>query len=157
MVIKTRQHGAGSIVDSLFPGKRTRDLTREENLVLMREYYSRTKVQHLVIMRRMRNKLWNLYLNRYGKICACCGESDKRFLTIEHLKGGGSAHRKAYPGGADRIIRQLRKAGWPEGYATLCMNCNFGKWRNGGTCPHITDKTNFLLRDINESQSSSFR
>lgn len=133
------KHGPGSLVDKKFPGKKTRDLTREENIILMREYYLHSKPAHARSAKKMRNKLWNLYLHRYGKICACCGEEDKRFLTIEHINGGGNKHRKAFPGGVDRIIRQLRDLKWPEGYATLCMNCNFGKWRNGGTCPHVSD------------------
>ena len=32
---------------------------------------------------------------------------------------------------------QLRDHGWPkEGLQLLCCNCNQGKARNGGVCPH---------------------
>jgi hypothetical protein len=29
-----------------------------------------------------------------------------------------------------------QKHGYPEGFQVLCMNCNWGRYRNGGVCPH---------------------
>lgn len=72
-------------------------------------------------------------------------------MTIEHLDGGGSKHRKDLPGGVERIIRDIRNRGWPEGYATLCMNCNFAKWRKG-VCPHVVKKAREFLIEISEMQ-----
>lgn len=70
----------------------------------------------------------------YGHKCACCGEAEIEFLTLEHTRGDGKAHRKAV--GASRVYFDLKKRGWPtEGYAILCMNCNFAS-RGGRTCPH---------------------
>ena len=35
----------------------------------------------------------------YGKgKCACCGEEDLRFLTMDHILGGGGQHRRASSG-----------------------------------------------------------
>lgn len=147
-----RRRGPGSIVDGIFPGKTARELDRNERLILQREYYSRTREIHAKTMKRCREKLLNLFFSRYGSVCVCCTESNKTFLTIEHLHGGGRKHRKELPGGIERIIRDIRNRGWPEGYATLCMNCNFGKWRNGGTCPHVVEKTHEWLREICEIQ-----
>src|ERR1039458_10374712 len=31
-----------------------------------------------------RAELWQEFLDHYGHICACCGEADKRFLSIGH-------------------------------------------------------------------------
>jgi hypothetical protein len=28
------------------------------------------------------------------------------------------------------------KQGFPDGFQTLCFNCNVGKYKNGGVCPH---------------------
>lgn len=74
-----------------------------------------------------------------GGICACkcCGDNHVEFLSLDHIGGGGASHRKAAGGAATgyRFYKQLKKQGYPEGFRTLCMNCNFalGIW---GYCPH---------------------
>ena len=35
-----------------------------------------------------------LVLEHYGRRCACCGECNPIFLTIDHINGGGRKHRK---------------------------------------------------------------
>jgi hypothetical protein len=69
----------------------------------------------------------------YGNKCACCGESIKEFLTIDHIDGGGTKHRKEIK---EKIITWLYRNNFPEGFQTLCFNCNWGKHINGGICPH---------------------
>ena len=68
--------------------------------------------------------------------CACCGESEIRFLTIDHINGNGSEHRKSAGCWTGSIFyRWLIKAGMPDGYQVLCYNCNNARaWY--GTCPH---------------------
>ena len=70
-----------------------------------------------------------------GFLCACCGETEKKFLSIDHLYGGGTAHRKIV-GTGQSFHRWLKKNGYPEGYQILCFNCNWGKYLNNGVCPH---------------------
>jgi len=73
-------------------------------------------------------------VSAYGGRCECCGETEITFLSLDHVLGGGTQHRKAVGNG--RILRDLRDAGWPKGgYRVLCMNCQFG-YRFGRTCPH---------------------
>lgn len=72
-------------------------------------------------------------LKKYGMVCSCCGESDIRFLTIDHISGGG---RQDYKNNGTHIAFRLRKQGWPNGYQTLCYNCNCGRAKNRGICPH---------------------
>lgn len=77
---------------------------------------------------------------RYGLACKCCGEDRPEFLTLDHVRGDGAAHRRklkklyGWEGGAS-FYRHLRKNGYPEGYQTLCWNCNAAKSLFGG-CPH---------------------
>jgi hypothetical protein len=78
-----------------------------------------------------------------GCKCACCGVTDPEFLTLDHINlDGGSHRREVSPNGKNwgwggyQIYRQLRRKGFPPGYQVLCMNCNFGKTRNKGICPH---------------------
>jgi len=64
--------------------------------------------------------------------CACCGETEIRFLSIDHINGGGIEHRKRINGS---IYLWLRRNNYPEGYRILCHNCNFS-YGLYGNCPH---------------------
>ena len=74
-----------------------------------------------------------------GYICACCGETEKAFLTLDHVNNDGSKHRREVIGkryGAGfQTYSLLAKTGFPSGFQVLCMNCNWGK-RLNGVCPH---------------------
>lgn len=78
--------------------------------------------------RRLRSSV----INAYGGVCACCGEREKDFLTIDHINGGGTKHRKQLHG---KVYAQLRRSGFPPGYRVLCWNCNWA-YRLHGNCPH---------------------
>mgnify|MGYP003443338865 CR=1 FL=1 len=77
-------------------------------------------------------RLRDAILNVYGPDCACCGESEPTFLTLDHINGGGSQHRKSIHG---KVYAQLRREGFPDGYRVLCWNCNWA-YRLMGDCPH---------------------
>lgn len=68
-----------------------------------------------------------------GPVCACCGETIYEFLTIDHMNNDGADHRRAI---GQHLYRWLIENDYPEGFQVLCMNCNYGKQRNGGVCPH---------------------
>lgn len=70
-----------------------------------------------------------------GPKCACCGETEPRFLTIDHIDNDGHIHRKKHRS-ATNIYGWLKARKYPPGFQVLCANCNFGKALNGGTCPH---------------------
>jgi hypothetical protein len=73
--------------------------------------------------------------------CACCGEENILFLTIDHINNNGSFHRKIVKKKAGfTFYRWLIKNGFPEGYQVLCWNCNLGKYFNHGVCPHERGK-----------------
>jgi hypothetical protein len=73
----------------------------------------------------------------YGGKCACCGEADPRFLTIDHINGDGRLHREALGRGSGRVWLDILKRGFPPEYQVLCYNCNSGRSINGGICPHL--------------------
>ena len=56
--------------------------------------------------------------------CACCGETEYSFLTIDHINpcGKDRESRTGY-----YIYRYLRKNKYPEGYQILCYKCNHAK------------------------------
>lgn len=74
----------------------------------------------------------------YGGACACCGERESIFLDLDHIHNDGAAHRREV-GNGQRLMVALKRDGWPRGRVQLlCCNCNQGKARNGGVCPHQT-------------------
>lgn len=93
--------------------------------------------------RRIANKR-RLVIEHYGSSCACCGETEYMFLTIEHRNGNGSAHRKRV--GASNVPHDIIKNGYPEEYEVLCYNCNCGKNINKGICPH--KNTNSATKEL---------
>lgn len=75
-------------------------------------------------------------IDTYGGQCACCGESDIRFLAIDHVNEDGSNHRKEIKAsGSTTTYRWLESNNYPAGFQVLCHNCNYAK-HVYGTCPH---------------------
>ena len=70
-----------------------------------------------------------------GYVCACCGEKISTFLTIDHIHGCGREQRKEHGLGGS-FYSWLRRKGFPPGFQVLCFNCNLGRAKNGGICPH---------------------
>ncbi len=64
--------------------------------------------------------------------CNCCGIDILEFLSIDHVTGGGQQHR-AQANGAN-IYQVLKRDGFPEGFQTLCLSCNFAK-KDSERCP----------------------
>jgi len=61
--------------------------------------------------------------------CNRCNMNDIRVLTLDHINGGGNAHRKQVGNSTYfRLIQQYKKTNqWEDGYQVLCMNCQFIK------------------------------
>jgi hypothetical protein len=55
--------------------------------------------------------------------CQRCGYFDLRALSIDHINGGGTKHRKE----VRALYYWLIKNNFPEGFQVLCMNCQFIK------------------------------
>lgn len=79
-----------------------------------------------------------------GYVCACCEETEPLFLEIDHINNDGAEHRRAMgykgngKGASSCTLTWLKANGFPGGFQILCANCNKGKARNGGICPHKT-------------------
>ena len=69
---------------------------------------------------------------RYGQTCACCGEPEMAFLTIDHIEGSGQIHKESI---STTIYNWLKRNGFPDGFQSLCWNCNLAK-HIYGACPH---------------------
>jgi hypothetical protein len=92
--------------------------------------------------KKSKGKLRDLVISHYGGYkCVCCGETEKLFLTLDHINDDGAAHRRSINPSAprqatsERLCSWLRDNNFPPGFQVLCFNCNIGKHRNG-VCPH---------------------
>ena len=75
-------------------------------------------------------------LSKYGGHCKCCGEKEILFLSIDHIDGGGSKHRKKLGiQSGEPFYRWLVKNNFPSGFQVLCFNCNMAKGFHN-KCPH---------------------
>lgn len=111
-------------------GKEMEDKRKEKHWARNRE--------HILILskRTKRRKKMQVYLH-YGKgkiECACCGENEIGFLSLDHIHNNGNLHRKK----TRDVIGWAIRNDYPPILQVLCMNCNHGKYRNGGKCPHLT-------------------
>ena len=75
---------------------------------------------------RVRKELKTVVFAHYGPNCKRCGEDDSDVLNIDHIKGGGAAHRKTIGGRGTGVnmYRWLVTNNFPSGYRVLCFNCN---------------------------------
>jgi hypothetical protein len=63
----------------------------------------------------------------YGERCACCGVTERRFLTIDHVNGDGHVERARYGSGIGwkrRLLRRIAGGELDPAYRVLCWNCN---------------------------------
>jgi len=91
----------------------------------------KTRPRFLKHLRELRLELKNEVFSHYcGKPVKCqmCSYDDIRALSIDHIGGGGSKHRKYIGcGGGKGMYTWIKKNNYPEGFQVLCMNCQFIK------------------------------
>jgi bacterioferritin-associated ferredoxin len=73
----------------------------------------------------------------YGGKCACCGETTREFLSLDHVIESRSEEkrRRGVVLHCISLYRSLIRAGFPPHFQILCFNCNcsLGFF---GYCPH---------------------
>ena len=83
---------------------------------------------------RLRIQVLNAYSNN-SPSCVCCGESEIKFLAIDHINGEGNEQRKQIGRRGTSFYRWLKDNNYPKGFQLLCHNCNMAKGFYG-ECPH---------------------
>jgi hypothetical protein len=65
-------------------------------------------------------------LAAYGCVCAVCGCNDVEILEINHIDGGGGAHRREVSNGLGgySFYLWLKREAYPEGFNVLCPTHN---------------------------------
>jgi hypothetical protein len=88
--------------------------------------------------KRLRN-IKIVIFKAYGNKCNCCGESNPKFLTIDHVNNDGGKFRKSNLSFLKvnyNYYNWIIKNNFPSDLQLLCFNCNQGKAFNNGVCPH---------------------
>lgn len=103
-------------------------MSSEAHRKAAKKYFStpRGKMKLCEAVRRSQRKTKVAVITNYGNgkpACVRCGESDIRCLTIDHMKAL-LGEKRIGPG---YFYRWLVKNKFPEGYQTLCMNCQWKK------------------------------
>jgi len=121
-----------------------------------------SEVERLVFNRKMADKMVKkttemkeAVYNAYGGyVCACCGETEKSFLTIDHVNNDGAEHRKQIrkkSANGTQVYRWLIKNNFPGGFQVLCWNCQWGKVKNNGICPHRVTCNDYPVMGVGSS------
>jgi hypothetical protein len=88
--------------------------------------------------RKRQEEWWGQVFAHYGRRCACCGETEQAFLTVDHINNDGAKHRRELGKGL-ALRGWIVKHNWPKIFQILCWNCNCAKWRVG-ICPHEVER-----------------
>ncbi len=96
---------------------------REERIAYEREYHKAYGQRSAL---KWRHQIKVEVLTHYGNgslACVRCGFDDIRALSIDHVVGKGNEERKTLKLSGYAFYSWLKKNNYPEGYQTLCMNC----------------------------------
>lgn len=120
-------------------GKRDYNNRKEEILTKQQFYWANLSIEqkhkYANKVKERLHDLRNQVYTLYGNKCNCCAESQSLFLNIDHINGNGK-HDDKRKYGAYNYYLQLLKMGVQSDYRLLCYNCNMGRERNNGICPH---------------------
>lgn len=111
-------------------------------------------------LRARRRKTRDQVFAAYGGYrCVCCGESEPKFLTLDHINNDGGQFRAEMLGkrtmAGYHTYRWLLKNGCPPTVQVMCMNCQHGKAQNGGICPHQKTCNDYPAREYGQAAGSA--
>lgn len=83
-------------------------------------------------------KYRKIVFDYYGNGCVCCKEKELSFLTIDHISNdrGKDIYKNGKRITGIFLYKKIIKNNFPNIYQILCWNCNWGKYKNNGICPH---------------------
>jgi hypothetical protein len=126
---------------------------REHLQEYQRQYRARNKKRIRAYVRARSRQIKLEVITAYGGKCACCGEAQLEFLTIDHVLNDGADHRRKLKaqgyGSGSGFYAWLKKKGLPQDgrFQVLCMNCNWAK-AIYGECPHVGDRPLFNVAGL---------
>lgn len=86
------------------------------------------------------DKVKQTYLDFYGNKCQCCGETNPKYLTMEHLRISRKEHISRIGYRASNITMMtdaIKTDSERQLFGLLCFNCNCNdSYKKGLACPH---------------------
>ncbi len=107
-----------------------KDFPKAMQMKVYRSSHPEKVFEQWIHQRDRLRKLKAEVLTHYGNsnlACVKCGFDDIRALSIDHMEGRGNRHRQGKLRTSASFYTWLKKQGYPKGYQTLCMNCQFLK------------------------------
>lgn len=101
----------------------------------MKKYYADNREKRLKYTNERRWEQRKLIIEAYGGKCVCCGETEFKFLSLDHIHGGGTKERREGISGFTQYLNIIRNGFPKDKYQILCYNCNMAKGFYG-KCPH---------------------
>lgn len=102
----------------------------------LKAYRMQRRESHKATRSALRAKVYAAY----GAICSCCGETVPEFLTLDHVNNDGAKHRQSLTGSSKKqgykFLLWIVANKYPNSIQVLCWNCQWGKVKNNGVCPH---------------------
>ena len=126
---------------------------------IQKEYREKNKEKLISYSTVWRRKLTTRVKENLGGACACCGESEFEFLTVDHIHNDGSLVPKqknksrngySYYGEIDRAFKssdQEKIEYIKSRYQILCSNCNLSKHIGNGVCAHKRNKKESKVKE----------
>src|SRR3990167_3914167 len=105
-------------------------------LAMTKQELKEFRIAEVEKTRRLNGAIKEIVFSHYGWHCACCGEKEHAFLSMDHVNNDGYKDRVGKSRSSAKLYRKIKNQGFPNIYQVLCMNCNFGKRMNNGICPH---------------------
>lgn len=97
-----------------------------KSVIKARKHRKEHREYYLKANRRVKEQVLTHYGG--GKLaCLHCGITDIRVLTIDHIYNNGYKERQTKWRGGVSLYYALRGGKFPEGYQTLCFNCQWIK------------------------------
>lgn len=114
---------------------KTKDARRELVAARAKRYWHSDLERNREKARLEASRKKDAVMEMYGGKCNCCGETIRKFLTLDHVNNDGAEQRKTIKN--EKVYRKLfREKIIDNRYQVLCFNCNSGRHINKGVCPH---------------------
>jgi len=102
---------------------------RERSREITTASYHKNKDKYLPRYREKRLERRLLVLRHYAggePQCSLCLEQNHEFLVLDHIEGGGTAHRKELGSSrkGEKFYKWVISQNYPPGLRVLCHNCN---------------------------------
>lgn len=114
----------------LNPEKATRK--RITNRLHALSHKQETSIYHKQHNAEIKLEILTYYSKTSFPSCVCCGINVIDTLSLDHINRGGAQHRLESGNVYSEIRRHHNKhKSYPEGYQTMCFNCNWVKHLRG--------------------------